>query len=63
VPLFGTLYWLDDLTDWSGMKLPELVWAAEEQVQYRQIVDTVELPTLMTEYSKLSGDLIWRDEW
>jgi len=45
------------------MKLPELVWAAEEQVQYRQIVDTVELPTLMTEYSKLAGDLIWRDEW
>jgi len=59
----GPCIGLDDLTDWSGMKLPELVWAAEEQVQYRQIVDTVELPTLMTEYSKLAGDLIWRDEW
>ena len=30
--------WLDDLTQWTGMRLPELVRTAEDQEQYRRLI-------------------------
>jgi len=33
--------WVNDITDWAGMSLPEIVTLARERWQYRQIVHKV----------------------
>ena len=45
--------WLDDLTQWTGMRLPELVRTAEDREQYRRLIHSA--PTLRTEYGKFDG--------
>jgi len=39
--------WTDDITDWAGLNLPEVVTLANERRQYRQFVHKIAKATLL----------------